>query len=365
MALIHQDQIRDLYFGKALKADKASVTDVGDILITSITDMLPAFYVTVKDGKNKLFNSNIADLNKVTDIRLTEPVKFVGAQRKFTMLAEPADIVGETILLDMKVFRRDHMDTFVALTAGRQVQKGDTKKIIVEDLAEQISFQLGNDPRTHKSSEDNVTIGGKEVKGNTYFTVTTGADFFTIKEKDDHWQETFSLNTPEYSIEWVVSVRLRSEVMHITSFKNELVNAPTLPVNQGYQMLLAERFLGSNRKEYNNFNPGYGLHNPFQADVNKEYTTVDVTFFKTTRDSEKRSDQMITVAFETKDVAEQYLAAIQELISPSASAGPAGPQGPAGPKGDTGAVGPQGPKGDQGPAGPKGDKGDKGDPGTP
>lgn len=329
MALIYQKQIRDLFFADDVVTELAKK---GDVAINKVdSDTVPGFYISVMDGKNQVHSSNIADVRKVTDIRKTAPVKFVGQAVTYTMAVDPATIVGKTAMFSLRVTRRDHMDTAIIITAGREIQAGDTKKIVVEDIAQQLAGSLSRDERTHKTNEDETTVAGKTIGGNTYFTVTTTADSIVIKEKDDHWKGTFDLNNPDYSIEWRGEAHISDEFMHIKSFTQAVTTKGTLPVNQGFQMLLAERFLGSNSKEYNNFNPGYGLNGKLLADVDAEYTTVDISFYMISRDDPKHSDQMITVAFTDSAKADTFLASITELTSTK---------------------------------GPKGDKGDKGDPGA-
>lgn len=309
MALAYQKQVRELFFAKKLV--ETDPKDVGDLNVSVHEEksLHKGYMIKVKEFTGKTIPSDLIKDNQLISVVMTEPVKKVGAKIKYEFEGTPADLIGETVTFELKLNRRTHEDIYMILTAARPIRKGDTAKIIMDDIAGQFLFQLGNDVRTANPSVPQVAYEGKNYNDNLYFKIVKeGTKGFTIEEKD--WvADAFSLHIPEQEIMWRLSGRLFSNSFDDANIKETVVTAPTKAVNMGYQMALFENFLMRGRAEFDTFNPGYGLHrNSIFTDLNKLYYTVDVHHYLISRDDPKHSDKILTIVFEDKVVAEAFVA---------------------------------------------------------
>ena len=287
MALAYQRQVRDLFFG--LKNVASNPTATGDVAVVETGEGRSlAYIVQTKEHTGKVVPSDEIVFSQIKNVIVTKPVKKVGDKQAFVFAGTPTNLVGETVSFTLKLHRRTHEDTYVEFAASRPIQTGDTAKIIMEDIAGQFAYILGNDFRTSDQAKPLVTVGGITTYDNKYFTITTQG-------------------------------RLFSEIVGGKSV-TKTVTPGTKPVNQGYQLLVFEDFLTRGRAEFDTFTPGMSLHRDHQAAINAEYYTVDVSHFLISRDDPKHSDKMLTVAFPTEALATAFAAkfAIPEPVAPGA-----------------------------------------------
>lgn len=326
MALAYQRQVRELFFGK--KNVTVAPVAVGDVnFIQYGKGNQNTYMLQVKENTGKTIPSDEVISGQIYNVNVTAPVQKVGASYKYTMPGVIADSVGKTVMFDLKLHRSTSEDIFIHMTAARVIQTGDTNKIILEDIAGQLAFALGNDVRTSDQAKPMVTVASNTYFDNLYFTITTDATSFTITEKD--WVlSTFSLTMPDMDIMWNLEGRLTDEIMSSTAVVKTEVAAGAAPVNQGYQLALFENFLMRGRAEFDTFNPGYALSRGSQITaLDAQYWTVDVSHYSISRDDAKHSDKILTVAFESLALANAFA----DLFV-------VGVPGPKGDKGDPGAA---------------------------
>lgn len=317
MALAYMKQTRDLYFIDTFVADGGPLTaNKSASVLLNKESLIKEFLLKFKEFNGKESCSKLIEGSKVNYVRLTEPVKKIGKTIEFKPKYTDQTLknkVGETVSIEMRVNYRTSEITYVDLVASAVVKDDSTTVTIAKELAGQLQFALGNDVRTGTNRDMETGINGMPVAKNRYFDITVNGGDIKIKEKDNWIQERFTLVMPETELMWEANGRFYGDIMESTAFTS-VIDYGQLPVNQGYQMLEFEDFLTRGRAEFDTFNPGYALHRNHIADINKDYVTVDLSFFNQSMQDPKHADQMIMVAFESKDKA-QAQALVDAILS--------------------------------------------------
>lgn len=299
MALAFQHQIRNLYLLGAKVAEEANLKKEGDFCIVTTPR---GVMVQVMQKNGIVVSTKMIDTNKINSTALSYPVVRVGPSIEYSFEKDPANFVGQTVVFTLKVHEGTNEDIFMNIVAGREIQVGDTKAIIMTDIAQQLAYALGNDALTSAGGgKPQVDVGGKSFTPNMFFDIKVTGDKFTVTEKN--WvPEHYTLTLKFQEIMWRLTGRMHNEIINGTTIKAVVVNEDKLTqaFNQGYQMLAMEDYLIRNRAEIDTFAGGYNIHREHQFDIKKEYTLLDVSFYEVSRNDPHHSDQIVTFAVEGK-----------------------------------------------------------------
>ena len=130
---------------------------------------------------------------------------------------------------------------------------------------------------------------------NKYFTVAANATSISIIEKD--WiLDGYRPGLKSYDqLLWngVLSANTDAETANVTASGS----APVFAKGQGYQIIELERYLVGHRAETGELlDSTLGFGRPYDASTAVSYYTLDLKYFDRSRDDEKRSEKMITIA---------------------------------------------------------------------
>jgi len=259
--------------------------------------------ITKKTAQGKLVNSDLISPKDVVYLKGTAPVTKVGKIQTITVTGAP--VAGTIYTIDFKLNYGTSEENFKSFLAQTQAIAGDTVTTVATRLAKALSDQFDMSIYTGyqggKGTE--VIIAGTNGFINKYFKITVVAGAIAIQEKDfiltNYVVGLRSFDT----LIWNAVGKSSLDTYGQASISMPVVTTPgVVAKGAGYQIKELEHYLGSHLKEYGTPDITLGFNAPYEADVNKQYYTIDIKYSDVSRNDPYKSDKMLF--FATEDMAE-------------------------------------------------------------
>jgi hypothetical protein len=305
-ALPYEKQIRHIMIFNAVDATTTSPTFLatgvaGNIIITgeggapwtSPKDLL----ITKKTTQGKIVKSDLITPKDTVYLKGTAPRAKVGKIQVLTVTGAP--VAGTVYTIDLKVNYATSEENFTSFLAQTQAIAGDTVTTVATRLAKSLSDQLDNSIYTGyqggKGTE--VIIAGTNGYINKYFKISVVAGAITIQEKDFILTNYVVGLRAFDTLMWNAVGKASTDVYGQPSVSIPVVTTPgVVAKGAGYQIKELEHYLGSHLKEYGTPDITLGFNAPYDADVNKQYYTIDLKYSDVSRNDPYKSDKMLFFA---------------------------------------------------------------------
>ena len=253
-----------------------------------------------KNASGGLAKSDLITPKDISYMKGTAPRAKVG--RIQTAKVEAGFVAGTDLYLDFKINYGTSEQNFVNFLASTRVLAGDTVTAIAtrlgKDLATQFDRSIYVGYQGGKGTE--VMIAGTSVPVNKYFKITQVAGVLTVQEKDFILTDYIVALRSFDQLMWNMVPKSSVDTLGVASTVITSVTTPGVYAKgQGYQMKELEHYLSSHLGEFSTPDITLGFNRAYEADVNKEYYTIDIKYTDVSAYDPHKSDKQLIFVCET------------------------------------------------------------------